>query len=152
MRIKKKLAICLTASFAFLLYLNTVEAQTAPEEQRLINLVNQARAQRGLRPMVVDGNLVNSSRNWSATMHRQGRMYHSGMGGRAENVAMGYSDGYNTFRQWMNSPPHYATMMSSNYSHIGVGRSGHYWTLQATGGNVVPMSTQRIVYQTNTRQ
>lgn len=147
------LAICLIALSAGMLHLSEASAQITSEEQQLVNLVNQARSQRGLRPLSVDGNLVNSARSWSGTMHRQGKMYHSGMAGRAENVAFGYNDAYNTFRQWMNSPPHYATMMSPQYSRIGVGRSAHYWTLQASGGGVVvPASSQqqRVIHQTPT--
>lgn len=137
---KRKMIVALFVMSAWVVSasMNEANAQLTSEEQQVVALVNQARAQRGLPQLAVSGGLTHSSRNWSATMNSQHRMHHSGMGGRSENVAMGYNDGAAVFRAWMNSPGHYANMMSRNCSTIGVGQSGNCWTLQTSGGGVAP--------------
>ncbi|MDE6425556.1 MAG: SCP-like extracellular [Ruminococcus sp.] len=52
-----------------------------------------------------------------------------------ENIASGMSTPEATFEQWRNSPSHWATIMNPNYTHMGVGvtyepdsKYGWYWT------------------------
>ena len=53
----------------------------------------------------------------------------------AENIASGMSTPEATFEQWRNSPSHWASIMSEKYTHMGVGITydpnstyGWYWT------------------------
>lgn len=44
-----------------------------------------------------------------------------------ENIAYGSSSAEFIVNMWMNSPGHRANILSSNFTHLGVGKSGVYW-------------------------
>ncbi|RYD55235.1 MAG: CAP domain-containing protein [Sphingobacteriales bacterium] len=45
-----------------------------------------------------------------------------------ENVASGYVDEEAVIKGWLNSPGHCKNIMNGKFVHIGVARSGDYWT------------------------
>ena len=49
-----------------------------------------------------------------------------------ENIAMGQRTPEEVVRGWMNSPGHKANILSSDFTHIGIGydKNGNYWTQQ----------------------
>jgi uncharacterized protein YkwD len=90
-------------------------------EYRVVDLTNAERAQRGLRPLKVTLDLMNSARKWSGVQARQGRMYHSGWPGMGENVIYNYKSPEAQMKAWMNSPGHRANILNARYTQIGVG-------------------------------
>lgn len=110
--------------------------QVTPEIARLFQLTNEARTARGLSPLKLDTRLTEIAQDWSQTQARDGRMYHrpnftsvypAGWQFASENVAYG-SQGVSAdtiFDAWMKSPGHYANIMHSSTTHIGIGWSGN---------------------------
>ncbi len=100
-------------------------------ENRVVDLVNQERTSRGLRPLRVTQKLMTAARGWSRTQANSRRMYHSTMG-YPENVAMGQRNPESVMSAWMNSPGHRANILNGSYSAIGVGAvqngSSIFWT------------------------
>ncbi|HEY0274056.1 MAG TPA: CAP domain-containing protein [Chitinophaga sp.] len=47
-----------------------------------------------------------------------------------ENIAMGNMDEQAVVVGWLGSPHHCQNMMNPDYQHIGVARSGNYWTME----------------------
>lgn len=115
-----------------------------PQQQRVLELVNEERAKGGLSPLVMDACLRDrAAQEWSEQMAREQRMYHQPMSEVSrkcpgspyvgENVAMGYRDPEAVMRGWMNSSGHRANIMNGNYKKLGVGvakgSDGRlYWT------------------------
>jgi uncharacterized protein YkwD len=89
-------------------------------ENRIVDLVNAERRQRGLRPLRVAQPLMDFARKWSRTQANSRRMYHSG-GPYGENVAYGQRDPQAVMVAWLNSPGHRANILNGRYSEIGVG-------------------------------
>ncbi len=97
----------------------------ASAEDTALDLVNQLRASRGLRPVSLDATMTAFARNWSATMAQSG--FRHSTGPYAENIgwlqgvalptdaAKALHDGF------VNSPPHYANMTNPNWTAVGVG-------------------------------
>ena len=52
-----------------------------------------------------------------------------------ENIAKGYKTPDAVVKGWMNSPGHRANILSSSFTHIGVGyvENGNYWTQMFIG-------------------
>lgn len=125
------------------------------EEQILLGLINQHRANNGLGPLSACTSLNRAAQGHSEDMRDQNYFSHTGLNGSlpwdracwacyslgcgpstamAENIAAGYSDAQNTFNQWLNSPGHNANMLGAAYTVIGIGRAtgggqyGVYWT------------------------
>ncbi|MFN7946645.1 MAG: CAP domain-containing protein [Blastocatellia bacterium] len=124
------------------------------EEQTLLKLVNDYRAQNGLQPLKASIALTNAAKWMSGDMagknyfpynhvDSQGRDPFQRMAAfnygynswRGENIAAGYGDAASTFNQWKNSPAHNANMLNANYAVIGIGRAYNagatyrwYWT------------------------
>ncbi|PVV04185.1 hypothetical protein BB560_001320 [Smittium megazygosporum] len=46
----------------------------------------------------------------------------------AENVASGFTDPSKVVKAWINSPTHYANLVSNRVTSVGIGRSGVFWT------------------------
>lgn len=102
----------------------------------MINLVNQERVSRGLAPLKVDMQLVETARLKSKDMVDNGYFAHqspnlgspfdmmrrAGVGYRyaGENLA-GAPEVETAHRNLMNSPGHRANILSPNYTHIGIG-------------------------------
>ena len=88
-------------------------------ERAVINLTNQERTKRGLRPLKINTQMMSFARSWSVTQSRT-RMHHS-RGPYGENVAYGQSTPQAVMQAWMTSPGHRRNILNSRYTEIGVG-------------------------------
>jgi len=123
-------------------------------EREVVELVNRERAQRGLAPLKVDVGLSRVACVKSEDMRDNGYFSHEsptygspfdmmrkfGIRFRTagENIAAGYPTPEEAVKGWMNSSGHRANILSSQFTHIGVGYAkggpyGHYWTQQFIG-------------------
>ncbi|MDQ1723151.1 MAG: hypothetical protein QOG52_179 [Frankiaceae bacterium] len=108
-------------------------------EARLVQLVNQARADNGLRPVVVTAGATDVARRWAWQQAGSDRMSHNpafasdlaAAGGRswtwaAENVGFGNAaDPDQLFDLYMHSPLHRANILSPRAKYIGMGVVPH---------------------------
>jgi len=120
-----------------------------PQEREVIDLVNQQRAQNGLRPLVLSLALSEAARRHSVDMATHNFFSHTGSDGSSpwdrfsdagyrmtaggECVGAGYSTPAAAVQGWMNSSGHRAIILGS-YCDVGVGYAtggsyGYYWTL-----------------------
>ncbi len=124
----------------------TISSSTAAYEAEVVRLVNQKRAEYGLKPLSQDWQLSRVARYKSQDMKDLGYFSHTsptygspfqmmksfGISYRTagENIAKGYASPEAVVNAWMNSPGHRANILNSTYTHIGVGfvSSGNYWT------------------------
>lgn len=101
---------------------------------KVIELVNTARAKEGLSPLTKDTTLTNLSNirsketatlfshqrpdgtSWSTVLKQNNVSYTSA----AENIAAGQNTPEAVVKEWMNSPSHRANIMNSEYNKIGV--------------------------------
>ena len=101
---------------------------------KVIELVNAARAKEGLSPLTKDTTLANLSNirsketatqfshqrpdgtSWSTVLKQNNVSYTAA----AENVAAGKNTPEAVVKEWMDSPSHRANIMNSNYNKIGV--------------------------------
>lgn len=129
------LATCaLTSGFAA----DTAVAQSGPE-QEILSLVNQLRASYGLPPFTWNGQLAAAAQNQATYMAANNIYSHTGAGGsspQSRAAAAGYPGratenivgGTNlTPGQgviwWQNSPIHFNTLISPQYSEVGIARA-----------------------------
>lgn len=121
---------------------------TSTYDDRMIELVNQARADAGCPAATPHATLMQATSDWSATMAQTGNYTHSGGGyyasygypnGPLENIGTGETPEY-AFEGWMESPTHRRNIefcyLPSDPSYnpammydIGVGYMNGYWTL-----------------------
>jgi uncharacterized protein YkwD len=143
------------ASGTFVLSASNADASSYcmdSDEQAVVQLINDYRAQNGLPPLVAvqilgaaaDYHSYDMATNnyfshtlfngttWSQNMTSFG--YPTG-GWRGENIAAGYPTPQSVFDGWKGSPAHNATMLDSNAKAFGVGLAynansnfGWYWT------------------------
>jgi putative cell wall-binding protein/uncharacterized protein YkwD len=104
-------------------------------EAQIAALVNQARADKGLSPLVVSASITSVARNWSGKMASSGTFEHnpsyasqmpSGWTTAAENIAYGaVSNGQypasTIHANFMASSGHRANILNSSLTHLGVG-------------------------------
>ncbi len=120
-------------------------------EEQVVKLVNQARAQNGLKPLTANWELARMARYKSQDMHDKNYFSHTsptygspfdmmrsfGISYRAagENIAMGYATPQAVMNAWMNSPGHRANILNPSFTQIGVGyvANGNYWTQEFIG-------------------
>ncbi|MFT4415839.1 CAP domain-containing protein [Fredinandcohnia humi] len=119
-------------------------------EQRVVTLTNNERAKYGLAPLQVDEKLSEVARTKSADMKQNGYFSHTsptygspfnmmktfGIQYRAagENIAKGQRSPEEVVNAWMNSEGHRKNILSSSFTHIGVGHvEGNYWTQMFIG-------------------
>src|SRR4051794_12011835 len=102
---------------------------------RLVTLINQARAQHGLRTLTVTSGTSTVAANWTAHMAQQQALSHNpSLGSQleshgspnwttyAENVADGSTSSADTmFQNYMNSPEHRSNILDSHMRYLGVG-------------------------------
>lgn len=100
----------------------------------IVVLVNQARAEAGLRPLYMvpylnDVSKVRARECVFSFSHTRldGTPFITALDENlvpywraGENIAAGYSTAEQTFEQWKNSPGHWAAIMNPNYTHLGV--------------------------------
>ena len=117
-------------------------------EQEVIRLVNVERSKQGLKELKYDWELARVARYKSEDMRDNNYFSHNspvygspfdmmknfGINYKAagENIAKGQSTPEQVVKAWMNSPGHRANILSTKFTHIGVGyaKNGHIWTQQ----------------------
>ncbi len=115
-------------------------------EQEVLELTNAERAKQGLKPLTLDTELSKVARTKSEDMQKNNYFSHTsptygspfdmmkefGISYRAaaENIAMGQRTPDEVVNAWMNSDGHRKNILSSSYTHIGIGyvENGNYWT------------------------
>jgi uncharacterized YkwD family protein len=115
-------------------------------ERQVVELTNQERAKNGLPALKIDTELSKVAREKSNDMQAKNYFSHTsptygspfdmmkqfGIDYRAagENIAMGQRTPEEVVKAWMNSEGHRKNILSSNFTHIGVGHdaNGNYWT------------------------
>ncbi len=120
-------------------------------EQEVVELTNAERTKKGLQPLQIDTELSKVARLKSQDMKDNNYFNHNsptygspfdmmeqfGISYRAagENIAMGYRTPAAVVNGWMNSEGHRANILSSNFTHIGVGyvEGTHHWTQMFIG-------------------
>lgn len=125
--------------------------QLSEYEQQVVDLTNQERAKNGLPALKVDLELSKVAREKSSDMQRNNYFSHTsptygspfdmmkqfGISYKAagENIAKGQRTPQEVVNAWMNSEGHRKNILSSNFTHIGVGyvAEGNYWTQQFIG-------------------
>lgn len=125
--------------------------QLSQYEQQVVDLTNQERAKQGLPALKVDLTLGKVARQKSSDMQKNNYFSHTsptygspfdmmkkfGVTYRTagENIAKGQRTPQEVVNAWMNSSGHRANILSSNFTHIGVGyvAEGNYWTQQFIG-------------------
>lgn len=127
------------------------------EEQTMLRLINEYRAQNGLRQLKISIALTRAAEWMSADMAARNYFGHTDSQGRdpfvrmtafgynystsrGENLAAGYNDAVRTFNQWKTSASHNAAMLNANYAVIGISREYNggsvykwYWTTDFGG-------------------
>jgi uncharacterized protein YkwD len=116
-------------------------------EQRVIELVNQERANAGLQPVSFEPRLAQAAETHSQNMAFQDFFSHTGADGsefsdrmeaagfeprglRAENITVSHTTPEAAVEFWMNSPRHRANILNSEFTQLGV---GHYFLENDTG-------------------
>ena len=120
-------------------------------EKEVVRLVNEIRAQNGLKELTYDWELSRVARFKSQDMHDNSYFSHTspiygspfqmirnfGITYRSagENIAKGQATPQAVVNAWMNSSGHRANILNSAYTHIGVGfvSDGRYWTQMFIG-------------------
>lgn len=125
-------------------------------ERRVIELVNQERANAGLQPVSFEPRLAQAAETHSQNMAFQDFFSHTGADGsefsdrmeaagfelrglRAENITVSHTTPEAAVESWMNSPGHRANILRPEFTQIGVGHYfvendpgnvnwNHYWT------------------------
>ncbi|NNC94747.1 MAG: CAP domain-containing protein, partial [Chitinophagales bacterium] len=114
-------------------------------EKELVELINLERASVGAPPVKLVNELTYSSRFHSKDMADQDYFSHNSASGcttfdrisafytylsAGENIASGFSNPETVHQGFINSPPHYSTMINASYNEVGVGYS---YNTQASG-------------------
>ncbi len=126
------------------------QQQTAPATnrqavQQVIDLTNAQRRQNGLSPLSADAKLNSVAQAKSADMQQNNYFSHSSptygspfdmmrdqgvsYQSAGENIAKGQRTPQEVVQAWMNSEGHRKNILSSNFTHIGIGYdpNGHHW-------------------------
>lgn len=132
--LKKKLLICLC--FVALVFANVCWAKeygdVGSEAQTILKLVNSERTKQGVRPLVLDKELIVGAKVRAkelTQLYSHTRPdgtpcftvlgYHNAYKG--ENIAAGYESPEAAMDGWMNSPGHRANILSKDFTKLGVG-------------------------------
>lgn len=128
-----------------------VDSAVLAFESEVIRLVNEQRAQNGLKPLTANWELSRVARYKSQDMVDNRYFSHTsptygtpfqmmkafGLSFRTagENIAYGQRTPQAVVNAWMNSSGHRANILNASYTQIGVGyvSSGHYWTQMFMG-------------------
>lgn len=125
---------------------DTVVSSQTQFENKVLELVNEERAKYGLATLEMDESLRDLARLKSNDMQKNNYFSHTSptygtpfemlksygisYKAAAENIAQGYTTPEAVVEGWMNSSGHRKNILSSSYTHIGIGYSttGNYWT------------------------
>jgi uncharacterized protein YkwD len=136
-------AVLLVAAPTSLIASPAAPASTSVTTQALLDKINDVRADHGLRPVAFDAHLARAAKAHSSDMVARDYFLHeSGPGGEGfdrrigrfwhptGNIAIGeilawgsgtYASPAAAVRQWLNSPPHRAILLSSHFTLVGIG-------------------------------
>jgi hypothetical protein len=152
------------ASAAASCVVSDVDLAQNSEEQALLPLINQYRAQNGLQPVQTSPTLT-SAASWKARdMYTHNYLSHTDSLGRgwyqlaadcgypyaslvnvAEIAASGYSTATNVLKAWEASPAHNAMLLWSDFRAVGIANVGGYWSVifaeQLDSAPVTPVAT-----------
>lgn len=127
------------------------DAAVTAFENEVIRLVNEIRAENGLKPLTANWELSRVARYKSQDMADHRYFSHTsptygspfqmirnfGLSFRTagENIAYGQRTPQAVVNAWMNSSGHRANILNASYTQIGVGyvAKGHYWTQMFIG-------------------
>lgn len=133
------------------------EAQTSEDKQfaaQVLDLVNQERQKAGLQPVQLDEQVAAVATKKSEDMRDKNYFSHDSptygspfdmlkqfgvnYNSAGENIAAGQRTPEEVMKAWMESPGHKANILSSNFTHLGVGVAkggsyGVYWTQMFIG-------------------
>ncbi|MBW3634140.1 MAG: CAP domain-containing protein, partial [Chloroflexi bacterium] len=153
-------AVCVLALMAPSGMASQEESETycaSPAEMRMLELINDLRAGRGLDPLQLSRSLGAAAEHKSQEMASQGYLQHESPDGvtphellRAhgyehntpigENIAAGQESAEETFAQWRDSPTHREVMLDEDFEAIGIARAYNveseydwYWTAEFGG-------------------
>ncbi|MBR0277725.1 MAG: SafA/ExsA family spore coat assembly protein [Clostridia bacterium] len=133
------------------IYIPTTDSSVKDYESEVVRLVNEVRAQNGLKALKEDWELSRVARYKSQDMKDNRYFSHTspvygspfnmmtnfGLKYRSagENIAMGQKTPKAVMDAWMNSSGHRANILNSSYTKIGVGyvANGNYWTQMFIG-------------------
>lgn len=125
---------------------NNTSSSVSAYEKEVLTLVNKERAKAGLQALKLDTELSKVARIKSKDMQTNGYFDHNsptygspfdmmkkfGISYKSagENIAYGQTTPSAVVTAWMNSEGHRRNIMSSSFTHIGIGyhSTGHYWT------------------------
>jgi len=130
-----------------------VPAGSSPEAIEVLKLVNQARSSSrscgekhysATTPLSLEARLARAAQLHSRDMRENGFMGHTGSDGSniavranrqgyewsrlGENVAWNYPTPASVVAGWLGSPGHCANIMNPQFTELGVGLDGPYWT------------------------
>ena len=104
-------------------------ANPAADEQAFVTKINQLRAEHGLRPLSVNGELTTIGRRWAGKMAAAGQISHNknfpnevtqDWEKLGENVGVG-SNVDELHDAFVKSPAHFRNLVDKDFTHIGVG-------------------------------
>jgi uncharacterized protein YkwD len=106
-------------------------------EKETLRLINNARADRGLKPVRLDLRLWRAARHHTRDMIRRGYFAHGATTERlshyvragviGETLAWGsgsYASPASTVDSWLHSPPHRALLLDRQFRYVGIGSRG----------------------------
>lgn len=130
---------------------------TAQWRARMIDRINQVRAENGAGPVGACPRLDQVAQDYAQLMADTGHYDHTGPGGESpwdrmraggyvwrsagENIAQGYRDADRVQTAWEESAGHFSNMVNPNVNHVGLGAaqspSGRWFWVQkyGSGGN-----------------
>lgn len=114
---------------------SNVKNKNQEMKESMLELINEAREKEGLKPLVLDKQLIEMSRFKATDMKEANLLSHSGSYGElkdllnkfnidyrtaGENILKGCSCEKEMFHLWWSSPGHRANMMNPDYNKIGI--------------------------------
>lgn len=119
------------------------DGEIEPIRSRLLELVNEYRAENGEAPLALEPRLTQAAQLFAEAMVNEGFFSHvspdgSGPGDRilaagyewstwGENIAYGYSTPEAVMQAWVNSSGHRANILGSGFLEIGIGFYRNTW-------------------------
>ncbi|MFS8482718.1 MAG: CAP domain-containing protein [Acidimicrobiia bacterium] len=121
----------------------TTRPPAASPADRVVELVNAARAEAGCGPLATDERLARAAQGHADDMAAQGYFSHTSLDGRSfadrvrdaghprpggENIAQGQRSAEEVHEAWMGSPAHRDNILNCDFTAIGVGVNTGAWT------------------------
>jgi len=121
----------------------TTRPPAASPADRVVELVNAARAEAGCGPLATDERLARAAQAHADDMAAQGYCSHTSLDGRSfadrvrdaghprpggENIAQGQRSAEEVHEAWMGSPAHRDNILNCDFTAIGVGVNTGAWT------------------------